>query len=374
MNNDFPLSTVRFVGLWIETLFYGMYSVLFGHCIYILRHNTLSAKVNRPLFVSAIVMFVLATGLIITDFARGYAAFIFHGGTLEGPTDYFEQFWIWSNLLREFLYVAILYYPLLKQLPQENTNNVIQDSRQMLSWWIYRLFVVWGFKKYVVVGPIILLIAEVVFASLSVWGESISDPGATIQSFNIYTWAMVSFSISCVTNIVVTALIAARIWWYSHRASRFLGEPHKQKYYQAIIIIIESGSISGLTMFLILIFYRTTLTSADFIYFPACQVLGIVPTLIIVRVGLGVSMQDSTQSSTVTSLRFPNNSRSGNSNYHQGTDSQPNATDATITMTTHKVGRNYNSDTLSEDGIEIGHSSRSRDKSFATSAGRYDPV
>ncbi|KAF5387522.1 hypothetical protein D9757_006609 [Collybiopsis confluens] len=204
MSNDFPLSTVRFVGLWIETLFYGMYSVLFGHCIYILRHNTKSAKVNKPLFISAIIMFVLATGLIITDFARGYAAFVFHGGTLEGPTDYFEQFWIWSNLLRECLYVAMVQYP------EHDTNDVLQDLQQMLSWdQIYRLFVVWGFKRYIVIGPIILLITEIVFASLSVWGQSISEPGATIQSFNIYTWAMVSFSISCATNIIVTALIAS---------------------------------------------------------------------------------------------------------------------------------------------------------------------
>jgi hypothetical protein len=88
----------------------GMYTVLFWHCIYILRRKAKSTTTtpNQTLFVSAIVMYVLATGLIITDFARGFAAFILHGGTLDGPTNYFEQFWIWSNLVRESLFVTMV--------------------------------------------------------------------------------------------------------------------------------------------------------------------------------------------------------------------------------------------------------------------------
>ncbi|KIK50437.1 hypothetical protein GYMLUDRAFT_101304 [Collybiopsis luxurians FD-317 M1] len=257
-------------------------------------------------------MYVLATGLIITDFARGFAAFILHGGTLEGPTNYFEQFWIWSNLVRERLFVTMVF---------------IADAVL-----VFRLYVVWGYKKYIVIGPIVLLIAEIAFASLSVWGQSISNPGATIQNFDIFTWAMVSFSIICSTNITVTALIAAHIWWYSHQASRFLGKPHSWKYFQAIVIIIESGSISGLTMFLILILYHTTLTSADFIYFPACQIAGIVPTMIIVRVGLGVSTENPTHSSTMTSLRFRSN------HYSQGTRGR---SEATLAVTVHKARSNH---------------------------------
>ncbi|KIK50803.1 hypothetical protein GYMLUDRAFT_419000 [Collybiopsis luxurians FD-317 M1] len=201
----------------METLFYGMYTVLFWHCIYILRCKAKSTTPNQPLFVSAIVMYVLATGLIITDFACEFVAFILHGGTLEGPTNYFEQFWIWSNLVRESLFVTMVF---------------IADAVL-----VFRLCVVWGYKKYIVIGPIILLIAEIAFASLSVWGQSINNPGATIQNFDIFTLAMVSFSIICSTNIIVTALIAARIWWYSHQASQFLGKPHSRKYYQAITII-----------------------------------------------------------------------------------------------------------------------------------------
>ncbi|KIK50796.1 hypothetical protein GYMLUDRAFT_114707, partial [Collybiopsis luxurians FD-317 M1] len=117
----------------------------------------------------------------------GIAAFTIHGGTPEGAMEYYEQFWIWGNLLR----VTFL------------SNNRHQ---------IYRLYVVRGFNKYILIGPVILLIAGTAFSSLAVWGQSATNPGATIQNFDIFTWGMVSFSMSCATNIIVTGLIGKRFF------------------------------------------------------------------------------------------------------------------------------------------------------------------
>ncbi|KAF5392845.1 hypothetical protein D9757_000985 [Collybiopsis confluens] len=340
MIKELPLSAVRFVGLWVETLLYGAYTVLFCHCYYILRYGKKSATVNRPLLASSIVLFSLATGLIITDFARGYAAFIIHGGTLEGSTDYYEQFWIWSNLLRESFFTIML-----------STSDAV---------FIYRLYVVWGFNKYIIIGPIILLLCEAAFAALATWGQSTTNPGATLQNFDFFTWGTVSFSFSFATNIVVTGLIAGRIWWYGHRASTYLGKVHKKKYHRAMVIIIESGLISALTMVLILIFYRVTLVSADFIYFPACQIMGIVPTLIIVRVGLGVSTENPTDSIEST-LRFRSDISHSTDNSRQRSNGR---SETVIEMSTQKSRSTRHNE--SADNLSFGHPSgdQALDKSF----------
>ncbi|KAG7088576.1 hypothetical protein E1B28_012555 [Marasmius oreades] len=327
MIKELPLSTVRFVALWVETLFYGIYTVLFCHCIYILlyRGRKSGGGANKTLLISAVALFTLATGLIIADFARAYAAFILHGDTPEGPTEYFEEFWIWSNLVRESFFAL-----------------VIAVSDAVL---IYRLYVVWSFKKYILILPVILWFASTALSCLAVYGQSTTDPGAVLQNFDIYAYGMASFSLTCATNITVTGLIAGRLWYYGRRTSQVLGRSYRQRYYTAIIIIIESGITSALTTFLILIFYRTTLTSADFIYFPACQILAMVPTLIIVRVGLGFSTEKSTNNSNSTS-KYSNGSQAN----RQGSNGRSETTIA-MSLQRAKVSRQTESDFLEEEDV-----------------------
>jgi len=86
-------------------------------------------------------------------------------------------------------------------------------------------------------------------------------------------------------------LIAVRIWWLAKQA-RVLGKRHVVKYRQAAAIIIESGAIYSACIMTLLILYCQNTNAQYIVYDSLSQVMGIVPTMIIVRVGLGISTQD----------------------------------------------------------------------------------
>ncbi|KAF9254690.1 hypothetical protein L218DRAFT_885746, partial [Marasmius fiardii PR-910] len=176
--------------------------------ICILLHRKRSVPLSRVLHISTITLFTLATALIIADLGRGYVAFITHGGTPDGPTKYYEEFWLWSNIVRECFFCAI-----------------------------YRLYAVWNFRKSIIVGPILLWLGSTVSSCLAIWGESMGKPGATLQNSNIFRWGMVFFSVTCATNIIVTGLTGGRIWYYGYQTSKVLGQRHGRKYHQALIIM-----------------------------------------------------------------------------------------------------------------------------------------
>lgn len=278
---DIRLDKAEFIALWTETMFYGMYTVLFAICIYVLFYSKKrSATVNKPLLATAIVMYTLSTAHVITDFARGIVAFINYQTYvdtkehIDGPLGYYVQIWVWSSILRQAIYV---------------TNNIVADSLV-----VYRLYVVWGFNRKVIIGPIIMLIATSLSGYLAVWGFSKIVPGEDVFASDIAIWGTALFALSLSTNIVVTSLIAGRIWWIGRQAAKSLGGAHGQKYSQALVIIIESGAIYSVCLFILLILYVTKANAQYIVYDSLAQIMGIVPTLIIVRVGLGLTKGDVT--------------------------------------------------------------------------------
>ncbi|KAJ7023357.1 hypothetical protein C8F04DRAFT_1134553 [Mycena alexandri] len=125
-------------------------------------------------------------------------------------------------------------------------NNIIADGLV-----IYRCYSVWNKNIYIVIPPILLLIPTSVFG------------------------------------------IAGRIWWIHRKARAYLEPAMQQRYTSAISILVESGVIYSATVLAYLIL--GAIPSANIVQEPIfqmlTQVLGIAPTLIIVRVGLGVSVQ-----------------------------------------------------------------------------------
>ncbi|KAJ7104612.1 hypothetical protein C8R44DRAFT_333510 [Mycena epipterygia] len=101
------------------------------------------------------------------------------------------------------------------------------------------------------------------------------------------------FALSLATNVLVTTLTAARIWWICRQARAYLRTDLQKRCVSSISIIVESGVIYSASVLAYLIF--GAIPSASIVQEPImqmlAQVVGIVPTLIIVRVGLGVSIQ-----------------------------------------------------------------------------------
>ncbi|EEB91502.1 hypothetical protein MPER_10127, partial [Moniliophthora perniciosa FA553] len=185
------------------------------------------APINKPLLVTAIVLYTLCAAHVINDFGRAITAFISYESNPKGATAYFAQLWHWSSILREAIYC------------------------------VYRLYIVWNFNIKMIVGPIFVLLAATICGIRAVWGFSNLKQGEDTYAADIYTWGVTIFTLTLLLNLVVTTLIAGRLWWYEKRMATTLGQRHSRKYSQAMGIIVESGAIYSACIFIVLITYAT---------------------------------------------------------------------------------------------------------------------
>ncbi|TBU38076.1 hypothetical protein BD309DRAFT_972652 [Dichomitus squalens] len=277
---DVPLDRASFVSLWVETLFYGAYTILFAICIYILFYKKgKNVPLNKPMIATTIALFTMSTIHIILDCVRGLQAFF---NPSMSPLEYYAQIWDPLSIFKQALYA---------------TNNIVADGLV-----VYRCYIVWGHRLSIVVPSIIMLIATSVCGYLAVYNFSQVHPGDNVFASNIAEWGTALFSLSLATNLIVTTLIASRIWWIGRQASSTLGRRHAVKYTNAMAIIIESGAIYSASLMTLLILYCQQTNAQYIVYDALAQIMGIVPTLIVVRVGLGVSTQDITTYGTTGRL------------------------------------------------------------------------
>jgi len=219
-------------------------------------------------------MFTMSTMHVCVGLVRGLTAFIDRQDAPGGAIGYYAEIWLWISIFKQALYA---------------TNNIVADGLV-----IYRCYIVWGNKVKVIIVPLIMLLATTICAYAAVYNFSKITPGENVFATNIAEWGTALFSLSLATNILVTSLIAGRIYWISRKTKRLLGSKHSQKYQNAVAIIVESGAIYSVSLMTLLILYCLKTNAQYIVYDALAQIMGIVPTLIIVRVGLGVSTQDNT--------------------------------------------------------------------------------
>ncbi|KAJ7199069.1 hypothetical protein C8J57DRAFT_1737146 [Mycena rebaudengoi] len=229
--------------LWVGTFFYGIYFVLFCICMYILLHRP-SSRGNTVLLVTAIALFTFSTILIVL--------------------------------------ILVLVTAEIEELA-----NIPSIADGLL---IYRCYVVWNHDWRIIVLPVMLLIAS------------------TACGLDVFLDATPQFAVILATNFLATGLTAGRIWWISHHSRAYLEEAAQRRYASAIVLIVESGMLYSATIlaFLIVIsFPSLSSTLEEPVLQIVTQVMGIAPTLIIVRVGLGVTVEGSLntfRTTTTTSI------------------------------------------------------------------------
>ncbi|KAK7437474.1 hypothetical protein VKT23_018545 [Stygiomarasmius scandens] len=155
---------------------------------------------------------------------------------------------------------------------------------------IYRFCIVWGMNRRILVGTGIISVVNNV-AAMVAW---ILDIVAATNShmpfsgpFNLYEKNIFRL-INFVFNLIVTGLIAGRIWYLRHRAAKILNAKIMLKYKSAIIILLESGLIYSVVI-AIGTFPFSSFSSYDLYPALLSQTAGIAPTMIIVRSGLGIT-------------------------------------------------------------------------------------
>ncbi|KDQ54383.1 hypothetical protein JAAARDRAFT_72062 [Jaapia argillacea MUCL 33604] len=286
---------VEVAALWIEALLYGAYALVFSTCCYLFAVSRLS----KLMLCFAVAMFTMSTGLMLVDFALVLLApllvtsSICDGGTCyscypETPARVHQV--ILADLLQGISSVLM------------TTNQMVADS--LLT---YRAVWVWGKNFKVAVLPVIMITAtagcgyanayyQFVFYYLrrSAPPTEVSPPPQWFTALAIsYKVTNANFILTTVTNVFLTILIAARLWWTT-RGFSAVGVP-VSTYYRVISMILESAAVLSLAFVAALIVHNDASVFYAIDVFTAIigQMTGIVPTVIIVIVGLGKATETS---------------------------------------------------------------------------------
>ncbi|THU84681.1 hypothetical protein K435DRAFT_806503 [Dendrothele bispora CBS 962.96] len=140
---------------------------------------------------------------------------------------------------------------------------------------IHRCYKVWGAKKKIIVLPVFILIIN----------NDTSEDITTEKLITLETYTSKSFlTVNFFTNLVIPFIIAERIWWIGNQVSKFLPSRKFKLTRRTMAICLESG-----------IMYPLALLPALVLTFQPIETLvyrGIAPTFIIVRVALGISIEN----------------------------------------------------------------------------------
>ncbi|KAG1839624.1 hypothetical protein DFJ58DRAFT_811783 [Suillus subalutaceus] len=280
------INVIQTVALVCEALLYGVYCVLFVISFVILvKRYRLS---NPVIWVANCLLFMTSTAHFALAFSHFYTALEyapFSGFTNETPA------LMGANLLSS---VADLVGDLLL---------------------IYRCWLVWGKNSYVIVLPLLAAlggfgcILPIPSLLLSI------DPTSPVPPTEIVPLTIAGYALPLCTNIIVTGLIAGRLWYISripildeHGTPAILkiaagGRP--------MMLIIESGALYMITQLIFVVLVAIGNPAEAILSFAwdtnICEssyILGIASTLIIIRVGLGISSEQTMSAMTLTQVEF----------------------------------------------------------------------
>ncbi|KAF5367695.1 hypothetical protein D9758_009872 [Tetrapyrgos nigripes] len=269
---------------------YGGYAVLFAIFMYIMRcKNGITQRVHQVAIIS---LFALATvGFIFSSIEENMQVKLKSGPGLESFKDWFNPYLISQTVLFGIYTLA----------------NVIADFIL-----IHRCYKLWKSKKRVIAFPVFISVVNNGLALVrmifqAIWAKDmITDDFETLDSDTLSSIGklgpdfLISFlAVNLFANLLIPFMIAGRIWWIGRQASKFIGRRKNSLTRRSITAIcLESGIIYPVLLIPTLAVYVPIYTSTASFNFLGdlipmlTQVVGIAPTFIIVRVALGISIEN----------------------------------------------------------------------------------
>ncbi|KAJ7493973.1 hypothetical protein FB451DRAFT_1215780 [Mycena latifolia] len=250
----------------------GAYLVLFSFYLHILRTRSLATK-HHFLTGSTVCLFILCSAHcaleVATTILRSETEKV--STTPAVPTSS-RDVWISLMFATNAIYV---------------TSNVIADSI-----FIFRCYAIWNFQGKIIIFPIILtlVVAGYGYSNVIIYctaPDFFQELGLQSAVFDV------SIVLSVFTTLVLVGLTVGRIWWLARAARHVMGRKVAKKYYTVCAMILESGMLYGVSdiAFVIVAAFRGPL-DATMTGVILGQLVGIAPTIIAVRVGLGHSVEN----------------------------------------------------------------------------------
>ncbi|RDX54211.1 hypothetical protein OH76DRAFT_1342043 [Lentinus brumalis] len=289
---NFPIDESYLIAGWLESFFWGFYTLLFGMSMYVIYQKRREA-LNIFTTVSIVLLYVLATIHMSLALVRLIQGFIFYRDTIT-PILYFANISVRLNMAKDYIYI---------------TNLVLGDL--VVVW---RMYVVWGKNPWVVVFPLIMTAGELIsgYGAISQWLLPHPNPPTMIK------WGTSMYVLSMATNILVTAAIASRIWYVTRRTQAVMGETGSNRYSRVILLIVESGALIAAAKLIEFTLFKLApvdglvgLNAMYIVYESMPQLTGLVPTAIVYAVNNGFTNKDDYYTSHEPKSMLVFGSRSG---------------------------------------------------------------
>ncbi|KAJ3920432.1 hypothetical protein F5877DRAFT_89463 [Lentinula edodes] len=249
----------KLVSIFIQTLLYGAYTVVFALTVWILVwRRPAGQSINKLLLWTSVVMFVLATMHISVNYARVFMAFITYRNAEGGPAAFFNILSNFTQVFGSAIYV---------------TQTLVGDSVVLV-----RCYIVWGRQWYIVACPALLLLGSTA-SGIGILYSFAHIEDAEVFALQLQDWIVSFFSLTLSTNFICTALVAYRIWYINRAVINFT----HHSWNPVVLLVIESGAIYSATLLSLLILYKAE-SWFQYVLLDA----GLVFSMIIVRIGLGL--------------------------------------------------------------------------------------
>ncbi|KAI0655762.1 hypothetical protein C8Q70DRAFT_413637 [Cubamyces menziesii] len=269
-DDAFPLAMAEIVALFMESMLFGAFSVLYAIAIWILLYRQrISSRVrlNRMLFLTSTSLWILCSAHLTIVVIRATRGFAIRGERSDGANDYYSIVSDPTEVAKDAVY---------------NLTTFIADS-----FVTYRLWVVWNRTWWILIIPSVLLLGTAAVGIGLCVELAHTAVGDAIFAPNLQPWIRSFFAISLATTLFATVFIAARLMWADRQSSEFraMGSA-ASSHWRVLETIIQSAAIYSAALVSSIGTYLAG-SNAHYVCLDCVQpLIGITFTLIIIRIGL----------------------------------------------------------------------------------------
>ncbi|KAJ3852660.1 hypothetical protein EV368DRAFT_82320 [Lentinula lateritia] len=267
------------IGAVMESMAYGIYFLLFCRCVRILWQRHIKGRISLYLITATTTLFVLITIRMALDNYASVTAFTYAPLTPDAAEIYLGSFGN-GAMFRTGTYVAL---------------TIVADI-----FIVFRVYAVWGSSIYAATLPALLAIADIITGALTIQTIHQLTAGESPDGSTLATHLLIFYGFTLSVNVLSTFMIASRIY-LAQRQTRLIKSSMNLN--MAIEVVVESAALYSSSLVAMI---APTATGSNVQYCMLSvmsPIVGIAFTLIIVRVGSGLS-PDTNAAPPTRPLRF----------------------------------------------------------------------
>ncbi|KAI0790932.1 hypothetical protein C8Q75DRAFT_80410 [Abortiporus biennis] len=265
----FGIDRANLASIFLESILYGVSLTLYAAAITILVNGKTTSGVNKALLATTVIMFILGTIHVGSDLQRILVAFL----ESDSPKAYLIQTYPVVHMVKSTSYAM---------------QTLVGDG-----FLLYRVYLVWKGNLMVCTPVFLSFLTSWALGILVLRGFALASPGDPVFAETLTKVVAPWFSVTLFTNFLGSTLLAARIYYIHRKVAHMSVAIGGRDISTAAAVIVESGSIYSICLAILLVLYLSKNFAQYILLDAVTQIIGIVFSLIIVRVGLGLAAESS---------------------------------------------------------------------------------